>query len=90
MTVTLMAKKDLIKVLLSIKQERLMEEFLADLLTLGEFEEIVKRWQVVKALHQGVPQRKIAEDLGVSIATITRGSRELQDDRGGFRKVLDK
>lgn len=89
MAVTLFEKKDLIKVLLSIRQERLMEEFLVDLLTPGEFEEIIKRWQVVKALYQGMPQRKIAEELGVSIATITRGSRELQDQRGGFRKILD-
>lgn len=90
MTVTLLAKKDLIKMFLSIRQEKLMEEFLVDLLTPSEFEEIIKRWQVVKALHKGVPQRQIAKNLNVSIATITRGSRELQDERGGFRKVLNQ
>ena len=89
MSATLKEKKDLIKILLSIKDERLMEEFLIDILTPGEFEEIIKRWQVVKSLHKGTPQRKIAEELDVSIATITRGSRELQNERGGFRKILD-
>ncbi len=83
-------KKDLIKVFLSIKQERLMEEFLEDLLTPAELEEIILRWQVVKMLYKCVPQRQIAKELGVSISTITRGSRELRDKNGGFRKILDK
>jgi len=86
---TLKEKKDLIKTLLSIKDERLMEEFLIDLLTPTEFEDIIKRWQVVKKLDKGMSQRKIVEELGVGIATVTRGSRELRDERGGFRKVLD-
>jgi TrpR family trp operon transcriptional repressor len=83
-------KKDLIKVFLSIKQERLMAEFLEDLLTPVELEEIIQRWQVIKMLDKGVPQRKIAKELGVSISTVTRGSRELRDRNGGFRKILDK
>ena len=90
MLVNLKQKKDLIKVFLSIKQERLMDKFLEDLLTPAELEEIIQRWQVVKMLHKGVPQRQIAKELGVSISTVTRGSRELRDKNGGFRKILDK
>lgn len=45
-----------------------------DILTPTEFEEIVTRWQIIKQLTKGVPQRKIAIGLGVSIAKITRGS----------------
>ena len=59
-----------------------------DLLTPAEFEEIVARWQIIKLLSKGMPQRKIAKYLGVSIAKITRGSRELRDGKGGFNKIL--
>lgn len=59
-----------------------------DILTPTEFEEIVTRWQIIKQLSKGVPQRKIAKNLKVSITKITRGSRELRDKKGGFWKVL--
>ncbi|KKW09287.1 MAG: hypothetical protein UY44_C0004G0002 [Candidatus Kaiserbacteria bacterium GW2011_GWA2_49_19] len=65
-----------------------MGEFMEDILTPSEFEEIVTRWQIVKQLSKGIPQRGIAKKLVVSIAKITRGSRELRDKNGGFWKVL--
>lgn len=65
-----------------------MDGFIEDILTPTEFEEIVTRWQIVKQLSKGVPQREIATKLGVSIAKITRGSRELRDKEGGFWQVL--
>jgi TrpR family trp operon transcriptional repressor len=79
--------------LMSILQQisgnkQLLREFLIDLLTPTEYQEIMTRWQIVKQLYKGVPQRKIAKNLNVSIATITRGSRELRDKKGGFAKAL--
>jgi TrpR family trp operon transcriptional repressor len=64
-------------------------EFFADIFTPNELEEVAARWQIVKLLSRHVPHRDIAERLGVGVATVTRGSRELLDERGGFRKVLD-
>ena len=57
-----------------------LAEALRDLLTPSEFAEVVKRLQIFKLLEQGVPQRQIAETLGVGIATVTRGSRALRAD----------
>lgn len=65
-----------------------MDGFMEDILTPKEFEEIVTRWQIIKQLAKGVPQRKIATNLSVSIAKITRGSRELRDEKGGFWQAL--
>jgi Trp operon repressor len=48
------------------------------------------RWQIVKQLACGTPQREIAKNLHVSIATITRGSRELLNKKGGFQQVMKK
>lgn len=71
------------------KNRRLLDEFLVDLLTPQEYEDLLTRWQIVKRLAAGVPQRKIARLLNVSIAKITRGSLELRDKKGGFKQLLD-
>lgn len=68
----------------------LLNEFLDDLLTSGEYEEIARRWQIVKMLESGTAQREIAEKLGVGVATVTRGAKELSDKKGGFRKAITK
>ncbi|MEK7557622.1 MAG: Trp family transcriptional regulator [Patescibacteria group bacterium] len=81
-------RQELINLLTNIKNSKLMNEFIKDILTPTEFDEIITRWQIIKQLSKGVSQRKIATKLGVSIATITRGSRELRDKKGGFWKVL--
>lgn len=60
-------------------------EFLRGILTPKELLEVTQRLQIVKMLKQGKPQRQIAEELGVGVATITRGSKELQNGR--FKNV---
>lgn len=83
-------KRELASVFAQIDDKKLAFNFLEDLLTPGEFEEIAKRLQIAKRLDKGEAQRKIADDLGVGIATVTRGSREMRDKNGGFNKVLEK
>jgi len=55
-----------------------MEKALSDLLTASELDEVAKRLQIFEMLAAGVPQRKIAESLGVGIATVSRGSNVLK------------
>ncbi|HBN59899.1 MAG TPA: transcriptional regulator, partial [Halomonas sp.] len=43
----------------------------------AEYQEISKRLQIFKLLNEGMPHRKIADTLGVGIATVSRGSRAL-------------
>ncbi len=81
-------RKELVDLLANIKDSKLMNLFLEDLLTPAELKEIVSRWQIIKQLSKNVPQRKISSGLGVSIAKITRGSRELMNKNGGFWKIL--
>jgi TrpR family transcriptional regulator, trp operon repressor len=83
-------QQELAVLLSKIKDPKLMDKFLEDILTPAEYEEVVTRWQIIKLLTQGMPQREIAANLKVSIAKITRGSRELRDKNGGFWKVLKK
>lgn len=80
--------KELAEILVGIEDPKLMEDFLGNLLTPSELSEVSKRFQIFKLLKNGVPQRKIAEDLGVGIATISRGSRELQYGGKAVSKIL--
>ena len=84
-------KKELITVFSKIHgDQRLMAEFLVDILTPAEFETLALRWQIVKRLSKGETHRKIAGDLGLGVSTVTRGSRELRNKNGGFHLMLKK
>ena len=51
---------------------------LEGLLTPYEQQELINRLQIFELLSKGVSQRRVAQQLGVGIATVTRGSRALQ------------
>lgn len=70
--------KELVDHLLAMPDRSAMETALHELLTLSELSEICNRLQILRRLEQGVPQREIARQLGVGIATVTRGSRALK------------
>ena len=70
--------------------KNLLHEFLFDLLSPTEYKDLAVRWQIVKMLKAKVSHREIAKKLKVSVATVTRGSRELANKKGGFKQVLDK
>lgn len=72
------------------KSPALLHEFMFDLLSPAEYKDLAVRWQIVKQLHQGVSQRDIAKNLHVSISTVTRGSREMLNRKGGFAEILKK
>jgi len=55
----------------------------------AEADEIAKRWALVKRIAEGVPQRAIAAELGLSLCKITRGSRELKKESSSFRRMLE-
>ena len=69
----------IIALLLSARDENAMRTCLHEMLTPAELRDISKRLQIMTLLKQGLPQREIAKQLGVGIATVTRGSKELQN-----------
>ena len=83
--------KELVDVIHKVASDRiLLRDFLIDILSPAEYQEIATRWQIVKQLTRGIPQREIAKNLKVSVATVGRGARELLDEKGGFKRVLKR
>ena len=77
--------EELISTLLEMESKEQMRDFIKGILTPKELKEIPTRLAIVKMLKQKIAQRKIAEELKVGIATITRGSREL--NKNSFRYI---
>ncbi|PHQ82465.1 MAG: trp operon repressor [Coxiella sp. (in: Bacteria)] len=66
-----------------------LDEILQALLTHEEISQLALRVELLRALLKGEkPQRQIASDLGVSIATITRGSNMLKTIKPKLHKFL--
>lgn len=72
---------NLIKVIKSCNTEEELKELLIGLFTPQELEVVDTRLEIVKQLKRGKSQRAIAEELGVGIATVTRGAREVKQGR---------
>ena len=53
--------KNLTKILLGIKDEKEMLNFLRDICTLEELEVISSRWQAVQMIDKGISYREIAK-----------------------------
>lgn len=81
-------KKELLELFARVDNSADMDAFLSAILAPSEYEDIILRLQIVKLLQEGMPQREIAEKLGVSIAKVTHGSRELQSKKNGFKKIF--
>jgi TrpR family trp operon transcriptional repressor len=77
--------EEFVSVLLSIKSREEMEDFLKGILTTKELLELPNRLKIIKMLKKGISQHEIAGDLKVGVATVTRGSKELQSGR--FKNV---
>lgn len=80
--------KKLAKAFLCLKKENEIENFLRDLCTLEELEELCGRWEVATLLNKGISYREIAEKTGVSTTTITRVAHWLEHGEGGYKMAL--
>ena len=82
-------KKELADVFYKISKDRtLVTDFLKEILTPREFDNLAVRWQIVKRLGKGEHHQAIAEALHLGVATVTRGSREMRKKEGGFNRAL--
>ncbi len=81
--------QELLKVIHSIKNIKDLNLFFEDIFTPAELEDISLRWKLLKDLHEGMTQRKIAEKYSISLCKITRGSKILKNKDSGVLKILN-
>ena len=81
-------QKELIKTIRRLKDDKQADAFLQNILTPTEYEEIARRLQIFKHLIKGTSQREVAKKLNVSIATISRGARELKYGVPGIASIF--
>jgi TrpR family trp operon transcriptional repressor len=72
----------------TLDDRAVLEDFLVGITTPSERAALSQRLEIVGRLLRNEPQLKIAKDLGVGIATVTRGSKELA--AGKFKALMDK
>lgn len=70
--------REISKILAEMTIAEDVEKFLYEILTDNERRDLSLRWELMKKLYKGVPQRSIASELGISLCRITRGSKILK------------
>jgi len=83
------AFSELVSALSRVDDSELIADFLRSLLTEYEIDEITKRWALVRLIEEGMSQRNIAKELGLSLCKITRGSKQLKKEGSSFAKMLE-
>lgn len=80
--------KDLIEVFSATNNPEDMTKLFEEMLTPSERKAILLRWNLMKDLYQGLPQREIASSYGISLCKITRGSKILKQKDSYCKKIL--
>jgi len=73
--------QNITSVVSQIKNQKEMVNFFNGLLTPKEMSEFSKRIKIIQLLKRGINQHQIARELGVGIATVTRGANEIKKGR---------
>ncbi len=80
----------LVKAVLSLENEEECRNFLEDLMTKKEQQDLAQRLLVAKLLSEQVVYTKIVQETGASTATISRVKRCCDYGSGGYSAVLAK
>ena len=79
--------KELYETLISINNTKDCEEFLDDLCTKKEVEQMAQRLKAAKLLKEGKTYTEIIDETDISSATLSRVSRCIQYGKG-YNKIL--
>ena len=83
-------KTELENVLASVQNKAEAKQMLASLFTPAEYDELARRWQIIKLLQEGWTHRDVSKLVKVSIATVSRGARELKYGNGILHKLYQR
>ena len=84
------AMEQLFRAILNLETEEECGDFLEDLMTIRELQDISQRFEVAVLLSQGKNYQEVAQEVRVSSATISRVNKCLQYGSGGYQRALEK
>lgn len=67
-----------------------MQKLFEELFTMKEKYDFALRWRLLKDLHHGKHQREIAQELGISLCKITRGSKILKQEYSVCKELIEE
>ena len=76
--------------ILQLKNQEECRQFLEDICTIKEVQDMAQRLEAAILLDQGEGYQAISDQVGISTATISRVSRCLNYGAGGYRQVIDR
>ena len=82
------AFKEITQILSEIDDPEDIEQFLIEIMTENERKDLSLRWDLMRKLHDGIPQRAISAELGISLCKITRGSKILKSEDSIITRIL--
>ena len=80
--------EQLVEAFLTISSKEEAQAFLTDLCTPREICDFAQRLEVARLLDEGEPYVEVQARTGASYTTVSRVSKALNGEWGGYRKVL--
>ena len=81
--------KNLCETLSSIREPKVMMQFMRDVATITELTEMAKRWKAAQLINQQESYRSISEKTGLSTTTVARVAYWIQNGTGGYVRMLN-
>ena len=76
--------------ILQLKTTEECRQFLEDICTIKEVQDMSQRLEAAILLDQGEGYQAISDRVGISAATISRVSKCLNYGAGGYRQIIDR
>ncbi len=80
----------LFEAILALESTEECYRFFEDVCTINEVQDMAQRFEAALLLEQGKNYQQIAQQVGISTATISRVSRCLNYGSGGYRDAIAK
>lgn len=71
-----------------LKTPKDFDRFFSDLLTPGEYEDLIDRFLICRELAAGKTVQNVCQTLDVASATVVRGNRVLKHGSGQVKKMV--
>ena len=79
---------DIYELFCGISDKAQMKRLFDEIFTASEIKDVNLRWELLRQLSLGKPQREISHNLGISLCKITRGAKILKNKDGILRTVF--